>query len=91
MICATLQVTNRLGLHARAASQLVRLASKFNSRILLSREGSDQVTDARSILQILMLAASQGTRLKILADGQDEFQAVEAVRQLFEEKFGEEN
>ncbi len=91
MIRATLQVTNQLGLHARAASQLVRLAAKFNSRIVLSREGSDQVTDARSILQILMMAASQGTRLELLVEGEDEFQAVEAVRRLFEEKFGEEN
>lgn len=89
MIRQVVLVENRLGLHARAAAKLVRLTSRFASEIFLSREGADQKIDAKSILGILMLAASQGTRLVVSARGRDEVEAGEAVRRLFEEKFGE--
>ena len=89
MIRQIVHVTNRLGLHARVAAQLVRLASKFRSEIHLSREGSAQISDARSILQILMMAAAQGTSLEIVIKGEDEDQAAEAIRRLFEDNFGE--
>lgn len=91
MIQQVVLVENRLGLHARAAAKLVRLTSRFTSDVYLSREGADRGTDAKSILGILMLAASQGTRLVVSAQGQDEVEAGEAVRRLFEQKFGEDD
>lgn len=89
MIRQTLEVQNRLGLHARAAAKLVHLASGFQSQICLSREGEHQKIDSRSILGILMLAASKGTRLTVSIEGADEKEAARAIRHLFQEKFGE--
>ncbi len=91
MIRQSIMVTNRLGLHARAAAKLVQLASRFSSEIHLSREDANQRIDSKSILGILMLAASQGTRLVVSIEGSDEAEAGEAIRQLFDGKFGEEN
>jgi phosphocarrier protein len=91
MIRLAVQVENRLGLHARAAAKLVRLTTRFSSDILLSREGASQKIDAKSILGVLMLAAAQGTRLVFSIKGEDEVEAGNAIRELFEGKFGEEN
>ena len=91
MIRQSVLVTNRLGLHARAAAKLVRLASSFSSEIHLSREDAHQEIDSKSILGVLMLAASQGTRLIFSIEGRDEAEAVEAIRRLFAAKFGEDN
>jgi phosphocarrier protein HPr len=89
MIRHRVQVDNKLGLHARAAARLVRLASSYESTIYLSREGENQQIDSKSILGILMLAAARGTRLEISIDGQDELEAGAAICKLFEDKFGE--
>jgi phosphocarrier protein HPr len=89
MIRQSIVVANRLGLHARAAAKLVRLASRFSSDIHISREDANQRIDSKSILGILMLAASQGTRIILSIDGSDEGEAAEAIRELFETKFGE--
>jgi phosphotransferase system HPr (HPr) family protein len=83
-------VSNRLGLHARAAAQLVRRASEFSSRIELLRQDTLQSADGKSILSVLMLAASAGTRLIIRAEGADEERAAQAIAELIENKFGEE-
>ncbi len=91
MIRQSVLVTNKLGLHARAAAKLVRLASSFTSEIHLSREEANQQIDSKSILGVLMLAASMGTRLVISIEGEDEVVAGEAICRLFEAKFGEEN
>ncbi len=91
MIRRSVQVLNRLGLHARAAAKLVRLASRFESEIHLSREGARQKIDSKSILGILMLAAAQGSRLVVSISGRDEVEAGDAICKLFENKFGEEN
>lgn len=90
MIRQSLLVVNNLGLHARAAAKLVRLASSFSSEIYLSREDANQQIDSKSILGVLMLAAKKGTRLVVSVEGQDEAEAVEAIRRLFESRFGEE-
>ncbi|MDR0843416.1 MAG: HPr family phosphocarrier protein [Acidobacteriota bacterium] len=84
-------VVNRLGLHARAAAKLVRLASRYSSEVHLSREGHNQHIDAKSILGVLMMAAAKGTRLVVSLDGPDEAEAGDAIRELFESGFGEEN
>ena len=89
MIRQSILVVNRLGLHARAAAKLVRLASRFSSDIHISREDLNQRIDSKSILGILMLAASQGTRIILSINGIDEAEAAEAIRELFEMKFGE--
>lgn len=86
----TVQVTNRLGLHARAAAKLVQVASRFRSRITLTRSDTGQTVDAKSIFGVLLLAASAGTSLDIMASGEDEAEAILALRQLIESKFGEE-
>jgi phosphocarrier protein HPr len=91
MIRQSVLVANRLGLHARAAAKLVRLASRFSSEIHLSREDANQQIDSKSILGILMLAAAKGTRLVISIDGRDEAEAGNAIIQLFESKFEEES
>ncbi|MGD0100282.1 MAG: HPr family phosphocarrier protein [Acidobacteriota bacterium] len=91
MIRQSVLISNKLGLHARAAAKLVRLASRFSSEIHLSREDANQQIDSKSILGVLMLAASKGTRLVISIEGQDELEAVEAICGLFENKFGEES
>jgi phosphocarrier protein HPr len=91
MIRQTVLVSNQLGLHARAAAKLVRLASRFSSEIHLSREDANQQIDSKSILGILMLAAAQGTRLIFTIEGEDEAEAGEAIGHLFETKFGEES
>ena len=75
--------------HARAAAQLVRLASGFKSKILLSRPDTNAFADAKSILSILTLAASMGTVLFLRVEGEDERDALEAVDRLFGEGFGE--
>ncbi|MGI8733289.1 MAG: phosphoenolpyruvate--protein phosphotransferase [Pyrinomonadaceae bacterium] len=89
MVERTLTVTGQLGLHARAAAKLVRVASQFESSLRLEREDSGQSADAKSILNVLMLAASSGTNLRATADGPDEKQALAALQSLFVESFGE--
>jgi phosphocarrier protein len=91
MIRHVVQVENKLGLHARAAAKLVRLASRYSSEIHLSREGAIQEIDSKSILGVLMLAAGKGTRLVVSIDGHDEIEAGDAIKQLFAERFGEES
>jgi phosphocarrier protein len=80
-------LNNVLGLHARAAARFVQVASRFRSRISLSKDGRS--VDAKSILGILMLAGAQGDRLVLTAQGDDEKEAVEALSTLILSRFGE--
>lgn len=89
MIEKTVKIINPLGLHARAAAQLVRLAGKFKSKIKLVRTDNDVMADAKSILSVLTLAASKGTELILTVDGADETEAVEALEELINKGFGE--
>ena len=84
-----IQVTGRLGLHARAAANLVRVASRFQSSLTIQRLDGNAQADAKSILSILTLAASRGTDLTIIAHGADEQQALDAVAGLFSRDFDE--
>jgi phosphocarrier protein len=81
-------IRNRLGLHARAAARFVHVASRYRSRITVTRDGRSM--DGKSILGILLLAASQGARLELTADGEDEVSALEALEALVNRGFGEE-
>lgn len=89
MLEGTVQIVNPLGLHARAAAQLVKLAGNFKSRIIISRTDSGVFADAKSILSVLTLAASIGTQLGLSVEGDDAADAYDAVRSLFENGFGE--
>ena len=73
-------IGHRLGLHARAAAQLVQLSAKFRSSIILIRDGEQPAeADARSILSILLLAAGHGSTLNVRTDGADEDEALDKV------------
>ena len=81
------RIVNRLGLHARAAAQLVRMANEYNSDISLIK--SNQQANAKTIMEVLMLGATQGEDLTVESRGDDEKHAVEAIVQLIEARFNE--
>ena len=81
------RIVNRLGLHARAAAQLVRMANEYNSDISLIK--SKQQANAKTIMEVLMLGAAQGEDLTVEASGDDEEHAVEAIVQLIDVRFNE--
>ena len=89
MVERELQIVNSLGLHARAAARLVRLAEKFDSSITLYRDDTGVEADARSILNVLLMAAGEGVTIRIRAEGIDEASAADAMVKLFESGFGE--
>jgi phosphocarrier protein HPr len=89
MIERHLVITNRLGLHARAAALLVRTANTYECSLRLERVDGTATADAKSILSVLMLAASCGTELRTTADGVDEGEAMSALCGLFASGFGE--
>lgn len=88
MIEKDIEIINKLGLHARAAAKLVKLTSTFGSEIELVKDG--QNVNAKSIMGVMMLAASRGTQLKIISNGEDEKTALEAVIELINNRFDEE-
>jgi phosphocarrier protein HPr len=85
---ATVEIKNRLGLHLRAASTLAQAVQKFKSQVTIGK-GKNQIS-AKSITGLMMLGAGIGTRLKVRVEGEDAADAMRAVKQLFEDKFGEE-
>lgn len=83
-------IPNRLGLHARAAAKLVRLANTFHSSVQVARcDLPQRNADAKNILGLLLLAATQHTEIEMLIEGIDEREAMEALSGLIAEKFGE--
>ncbi|MFO7576461.1 MAG: HPr family phosphocarrier protein [Pelovirga sp.] len=80
-------IVNRLGLHARAAAQLVKTASRFVCEVTLHKE--DMEVNGKSIMGILLLAAPQGTDIYVTTAGADEEQAMEQIAELIENGFGE--
>ncbi len=88
MKTARVVITNKLGLHARAAAKLVQLTHQFDSIIKL-RKGAEEA-DAKSIMDILMLSGGKDSVLTVSAEGSDEEWALEEVQRLINEKFGEE-
>ncbi len=89
MLEGKIKVCNALGLHARAATQLVNLAGGFKSKIKLRRTDNHGIADAKSILSVLTLAASKGVELKIEVEGKDESEAMQAIEEIFRKGFGE--
>ncbi len=80
-------VVNKLGLHARAAAKLVKLASTYDSSVQLVRD--THCVNGKSIMGVMMLAASQGTTLELVVDGDDEDKAIVSLIELFQSGFGE--
>jgi phosphocarrier protein HPr len=89
MLSRRLVVSNDLGLHARAAAQLVKGIAGFQSKISLCRADNDKSANARSILSVLTLAATKGTPLTVVVEGPDENEAFAAIESLFKAGFGE--
>ncbi len=83
----TLEIKNKLGLHARAAAKLVHVAARFKCDIKV-RKGDEEV-DGKSILGILLLAAGRGSQILVKADGEDETGALDAIQALVDAKFDE--
>jgi phosphocarrier protein HPr len=81
-------ILNRLGLHARAAAQLVRMANGFSSEVHVVKDGVE--VNGKSIMGVLMLAAAKDTRILVRAVGSDAEEAVAAIGELIARKFGEE-
>ncbi|MBI2943420.1 MAG: HPr family phosphocarrier protein [Candidatus Wallbacteria bacterium] len=87
MIQAKGRVTNKLGLHARTAVTIVNALSRFKSEVYFAKD--DMRVSAKSILGVMMLEASQGTELVLECEGEDEEDAMKAILDLFENRFGE--
>lgn len=85
---ATVVIGNKAGIHARPASMMVQAATKFKSKIKLTAKG--KTIDAKSILMIMSMGLVKGTEVVISAEGEDAAEAVKAIKELIESKFGEE-
>lgn len=83
-----LEITNRAGLHARAAALLVQCAASFSSQIMIEKDG--EVVNGKSIMGVMMLAAVQGCVITVRATGADAEAAIAAIADLVERKFDEE-
>ena len=93
MKTGSIEIVNKLGLHARAASRLVKTTKLFAARISLRRQDASDdggdAADAKSIMAVLMLEAACGTTLELACDGPDEAEAFAAVSALVANRFGE--
>ncbi|MGM0415904.1 MAG: HPr family phosphocarrier protein [Thermodesulfobacteriota bacterium] len=82
-----LVIQNRLGLHARAAAQFVQLANQYTCEIFIEKDGEE--VNGKSIMGILMLAAPKGTTIVLRTQGDDAQDALDALQDLIDDKFGE--
>ena len=87
MIKSSIVIVNKLGLHARASAKLTKLAGSFAGEVHLARNG--RRVNAKSIMGVMMLAAGVGTSIEIEVDGADEAAAMQALRALIDDRFGE--
>ncbi len=84
----TLTVINEVGLHARPASEFVKLASQYQSKITVRNLTTEsQETDAKSILGVLTLGVEKGHQIELTGDGVDEKKAIQALHELIESDF----
>ncbi len=87
MIKTTVNISNRLGLHARASAKLTKLAGSFRSDVFMTRNG--RRVNAKSIMGVMMLAAGLGAQVELETAGPDEQAAMDALTALINDKFGE--
>ena len=83
----SVQILNKNGLHARPAAEIVKVSAKFQSEIILLRDGME--VNGKSIMGVMMLAAECGATLVLRAEGPDADAALEALAALIQNKFGE--
>ncbi len=83
----TIEIENKLGIHARPASMIVQKAMEFEAELFLQH--NETRVNGKSILSVMMLAAEKGTPITIIAEGKDENNAVEEIIKLFKMKFNE--
>jgi phosphocarrier protein len=81
------KIVNRLGLHARAAAQLVQTANRFMSDVTIAKDGDE--VNGKSIMGLLMLAAPQGSRITVTVSGADATEAMKVIGTLINDGFGE--
>jgi len=87
MARAEIEISNKLGLHARASAKLTQLAGSFNAEVWLEK-GTRRI-NAKSIMGVMMLAAGKGTTIVVETEGNDEQSALDALLKLIADKFGE--
>ena len=87
MLQAKLTISNKLGLHARASAKLTKLAGTFRSDVFMTRNG--RRVNAKSIMGVMMLAAGLGAEVELETEGPDEREALDAIKALVDDKFGE--
>jgi phosphocarrier protein len=87
MLRQDIEITNKLGLHARASAKLTQLAGQFKCAIWITR--NERRVNAKSIMGVMMLAANKGSSVSLETDGEDETQAMSALTALIADKFGE--
>jgi phosphocarrier protein len=87
MIKASITISNKLGLHARASAKLTKLAGSFQSDVFMTR--NDRRVNAKSIMGVMMLAAGLGSVVEIEVNGVDEQAALNALMAMINDKFGE--
>ena len=80
-------VKNKLGLHARPAALFVQMTNRYKASVKVHK--GDQVVDGKSIMGLMMLAAEEGSQVKVVADGIDEQEVLQALEQLFLNRFDE--
>jgi phosphocarrier protein HPr len=83
----TYTIINALGLHARAAAQLVQAANRFQSEVQVAKDGTS--VNGKSIMGVLTLAAAKGSRITVSCEGPDAESALAALGGLIEGGFGE--
>lgn len=88
MIRRDITIINKLGLHARAAAKLVSTATAYSSQIKVGYP--DRMVDGKSIMAVMMLAASKGTEIELQAEGSDAADAINALTDLINRRFDEE-
>lgn len=87
MLQKDIPIINKLGLHARASAKLTQLAGRYQSNVKMSRNGRQ--VDAKSIMGVMMLAAGMGSTVTLQIDGPDEQDAMDALTELINNRFGE--
>lgn len=83
----SITITNKLGLHARAATKLAQLCQKFNAKVTIVLNGKE--ADANSIMALMLLAGGQGKVVQVITDGAEAQQALDGVYKLFTDRFDE--
>ncbi|MDX1915604.1 MAG: HPr family phosphocarrier protein [Methylophilus sp.] len=87
MIKESIEIINKLGLHARASTKFTQTASQFKSEVWVEKNG--RRVNAKSIMGVMMLAAAKGSTIEIEANGEDEVAAITAIKALVNDYFGE--